>query len=213
MKGRATRLIDADLDAALYEVDRLRERLCTLLESHQRPASLPAAAGPQSAELMKLLVSMRSMIESRDASAALDGVRDVLVNVIGTDEFVIYAIDPHDETLVPIAGAGEQFQSSNRLPLYTGWVGQVVRSGTLVVADDRAGAAEPPGAPDLSAVVPLRVLDRVIGAIVIARLLPRRELTGPCDREILRTLGAYAATAIIAAGRRSGWRELPRDVR
>jgi hypothetical protein len=213
MSGRPTRLVDADLDAALCESDRLREQLSTLLTSHQQLSSLLVAADTRTGELMKVLVSVRTMIESRDAGAALDGVRDILVNVIGTDDFVIYAIDPRDQMLVPLAGVGELLQSSSRLPLYTGWVGEVVRSGALVITDDRTDAARHPEGADVAAVVPLKVLDRVVGAIVIARLLPHRELLGSCDREVLRMLGAYAATAIIAAGRRSGWRELPRELR
>jgi hypothetical protein len=62
---------------------------------------------------------------------------------------------------------------------------------------------------NVAAVVPLCVIDRVLGAIVIARLLPHREALSICDRDILRLLGAYAATAIIAADRRGEWNQLP----
>ena len=58
-------------------------------------------------------------------------------------------------------------------------------------------------------VAPLRVLDRVVGAIVIGELLPHRAPLDRCDREILELLGSYAATAIIAAARRRRWRRLP----
>jgi GAF domain-containing protein len=65
----------------------------------------------------------------------------------------------------------------------------------------------------VAAVVPLKVLDRVVGAIVIGSLLPHRELLGGRDREILGLLAAYAATAIIAADRRARWRQLPDALR
>jgi hypothetical protein len=212
MSGNVNRVIDEDLDAALGEADRLREQVSALLATHQQLSSLLVAADTRTGDLMKLLVSVRTMIESRDAAAALDGLQDILVNVIGTDDFVVYSIEPRDKMLVPVAGVGELLQSSSRVPLYSGWIGEVVRSGALMIERDRS-SLRVPRSPDVAAVVPLKVLDRVVGAIVISRLLPHRELLGACDREILGLLGVYAATAIIAAGRRAGWRELPRELR
>jgi hypothetical protein len=203
---------DDDLDAALDEADRLRIQVSTLLATHRQLSTLLVAADTRSGELLKLLVTVRAMIEARNSTAALDSLQDILVNVIGSDDFIIYSIDPRDRTLVPIAGTGASSLTWSRVSLDESWLGDVVRGGSLFMGRERVLADEDRPS-DVAAVVPLKVLDRVVGAIVIARLFPHRELLGACDREILGLLGVYAATVIIAADRRARWRQLPNALR
>jgi len=211
MTVRAPRLYDEQLDASLAEVDRLRVQVSTLLETHQQLSTLLVAADTRVGDLMKLLVAVRAMIESRDANAALESLQDILVNVIGCDEFSVYSIDPRERMLVPIAGSGEFVRPSDRVPLDGTWLGDLVEAGSLHIARERATHERRHS--DVAAVVPLRVLDRVVGAIVITSLFPHREILGTCDREVLGLLGAYASTAIIAADRRARWRQLPDALR
>jgi hypothetical protein len=204
---------DDDLLSALGEADRLRLQLAVLLTSHGQLARLLVTADTRAGDLMKLLVAVRVLIESRDAAAALDSLRDILVNVVGTDDFAIYSIDSRAKVLVPIAVVGASVRTADRMSLDRGWIGEVVRSGELLIEPEGGSSRRRGRIPDVAAVVPLKVLDRIVGAIVIARMLPHRELLGACDREVLGLLGVYAATAIIAADRRAGWRELPGTLR
>jgi hypothetical protein len=211
--ARANFTGDAELEAAFGEADRLRLQVATLLATHQQLATLLVVADTRAGDMMKLLVAVRVLIESRDAAAALDSLRDILVNVIGTNDFAIYSLDSHGKALVPIAVVGEAMRTADRMPLDKGWIGEVVSSGDLLIEPEGGSSRRRGRIPEVAAVVPLKVLDRIVGAIVIARMLPHRELLGACDREILALLGVYAATAIIAADRRAGWRELPGTLR
>ena len=213
MSARPSCRIDDDLDAALGEAERLRAQVATLLTTHHQLATLLVVADTRAGDMMKLLVAVRVLIESRDAAAALDSLRDILVNVVGTNDFAIYSLDSYGKALVPIAVVGESMRTADRMPLDSGWIGEVVRSGQLLIEPEDGSARRRGRIPDVAAVVPLKVLDRIVGAIVIARMLPHRELLGTCDRELLGLLGVYAATAIIAADRRAGWRELPGTLR
>jgi GAF domain-containing protein len=211
MTARPVRVYDDELDAALAEAERLRGQVTTLLNTHQQISSLLVAADTRVGDFMKLFVTIRAMIESRDANAALASLQDILVNVIGCEQFTIYSIDPRDRMLVPVSGSSAFVRASDGISLDQSWLGDVVRSGVMLVTTKRQ-----PGerrVADVAAVVPLKVLDRVVGAIVIGSLLPHRELLGGRDREILGLLAAYAATAIIAADRRARWRQLPDALR
>lgn len=201
--------VDDDLDAALAEAERLRVQVSTLLATQRQLSSLLVAADTRTGDLMKLIVTVRSLIESRDAAAAMESLQDILVNVIGSDDFTIYSIDPRRRLLVAVAGTNTQPRASDHVPLTDSWLGSVVRSGTLYVARPADRPTARRASADVAAVVPLRILDRVVGAIVLARLVVHREPLNACDRDILALLGAYAATAIIAADRRDRWRELP----
>ncbi len=198
-----------DLEAALAEADRLRVQVSTLLSTQRQLSSLLVAADTRTGDLMKLIVTVRALIESRDAAAAMESLQDILVNVIGADDFTIYSIDPRQQLLVAIAGTNTHARASDHVPVNDSWLGSVVHSGTLFVTRPIDRTVAKPKYADVAAVIPLRVLDRVVGAIVVARLLPHRERLDGCDREILALLGVYAATAIIAADRRGRWRELP----
>jgi hypothetical protein len=202
-----------DLLVALAEADRLRAQVATLLATQRQLSTLLVAADSRTGAMMKLLVAVRSMIESRNATAALASLQDILVNVIGANDFIVYATDPREQTLVPIAGTGASARAARRLPINEGWLATVVRSGALLIGSARSAESRRYRAADVQAVVPLRVLDRVVGAIVVASILPHREPLGDCDREILGLLGVYAATVIIAADRRARWRQLPLALR
>jgi GAF domain-containing protein len=199
---------DDDLPAALAEADRLRLQVSTLLVTQRQLSTLLVAADTRTGALLKLLVAVRALIESRNAPAAMESLQDILVTVLGAEKFTIYAIDPRQQLLVAIAGTSTPTDASDRVPLHDSWLGGVVRSAAVHVPRDTDRPARR-GDTDVVAVVPLRVLDRVVGAIVITRLVPHREALDSCDREVLGLLGVYAATAIIAADRRGRWRELP----
>lgn len=197
-----------DLITALDDADRLRAQLEHVMATNRSLSVLLLNSDARGGELMKMLVAVRALIESRDAPAALAGLEDILVNVVGTADYLIYSLDEENDSLVPIAALGDAFATSGRVPLNGSWLGDVVRTGEVLISRARPASRRNPDA-GIAAVVPLRVVDRVLGAIVIGQVLPHRESLDLCDREVLRLLGAYAATAIIAADRRGDWNQLP----
>jgi GAF domain-containing protein len=197
-----------DLTGALSETDRLRSQVEQMIATNHNLSALLLSSDTRGGEMMKLLVAVRALIESRDAAAAIAGLHDILVHVVGASDFFIYALDHAADELVPVSGIGSSFHSTERLSLVAGWLGDVVRAGEVLIARPH-GNAVPFGGLTTAAVVPLKVLDRVLGAILIARVLPQRAPLDACDRDVLGLLGAYAATAIIAAERRREWHRLP----
>lgn len=197
-----------DLAGALNETDRLRSQVELMVATNHNLSALLLSSDTRSGEMMKLLVAVRALIESRDAAAAIAGLHDILVNVVGASDFFIYALDDAADELIPISGIGSSFSADERLPLGKTWLGGVVHAGEMVIARPH-GNDVPFGGLTTAAVVPLKVLDRVLGAILVARVLPQRAPLDVCDRDVLGLLGAYAATAIIAAERRREWHRLP----
>lgn len=197
-----------ELDAALHDTDRLRAQLEHVMDTNRSLSTLLLNSDARGGELMKMLVAVRALIESRDAASALAGLEDILVNVIGAADYLIYTLDEASNSLVPIAVLGDAFSSSGSVAIEGSWLGDVVRTGEVLIARVRTGVRKQPN-HRVAAVVPLRVVNRVLGAIVIGDVLSHRDSLNLCDREVLRLLGAYAATAIIAADRRGEWCQLP----
>jgi len=205
---RPAQALHDDITNALNETDRLRGQVEQMVATNHNLSALLLSSDTRSGEMMKLLVAVRALIESRDAAAAIAGLHDILVNVVGASDFFIYALDHDADELVPVSGCGATFHAEERLPLGMSWLGGVVRAGEVLIARPH-GQPVPLGGLTTAAVVPLKVLDRVLGAILVARVLPQRAPLDTCDRDVLGLLGAYAATAIIAAERRREWHRLP----
>ncbi len=200
--------LDDDLALALDESDRLQVQLEHMAAANHNLSELLLNIDAQNDKLLKLLVAMRSLVESSSGAVALRRLQDILVTVIGSAEFLIYSVDNTIGSLVPIAGAGAAFDDDAAVSLHESTLGGMVRMGEVVVTPEHPHLAH---RDDFSAaaVVPLKVLDRVVGAIVINRLIPQRKSLGECDRDVLGLLGAYAASAIITADQRPEWNQLP----
>lgn len=200
--------LNDDLSGALCETERLRRQVEQMVVTNHNLSAVLLSTDARSGELMKLLVAVRALIEAHDAAAAIAGLHDILVNVVGAEDFYIYRLDCESDVLVPLSGSGTSFHREARLPLGESWLGRVVHSGQVLVSRTH-GHSVPFGGLTTAAVIPLKVIDRVLGAILVARVLPQRGPLDADDREMLGLLGAYAATAIIAAERRREWHSLP----
>ncbi|MDB4907044.1 MAG: hypothetical protein JWO05_1828 [Gemmatimonadetes bacterium] len=186
------------------EERKLREQVEQLASTSRNISSLLMAAEHRNGEMMKLLTTVRRMIESRDGAEVLAGVQEILVSVIGTEQYVIYALGG-DDTLVPIAGMGDCYLDARRRSPSRNELALVIRAGRSIVGRVQRHAFPLPDGQEMAACLPLSIIDRVVGAIVIHRLLPHREALDACDEEVLKLLATYAATAIIAAEQRATW--------
>jgi hypothetical protein len=145
---------------------------------------------------------VRARISANDTCTALASVKDILIDVMGCADFTVYSVDRDTDRLVPISRATDEALSRDPVPLHGSWIGAAVRAGELLISPRSDWGLRPrPG--DVGAIVPLAVLDRIVGAIVIGDVLPHREPLGHCDREILGLVGALAATVIVLADRQA----------
>jgi hypothetical protein len=82
------------------------------------------------------------------------------------------------------------------LPVSSGSIGQVVRSGETYVSEGGPSSTLR-GVGGLSACFPLKAPGRVMGAVAIFGLLPQKLALEPFDREIFELLGTQAARALL----------------
>ena len=81
------------------------------------------------------------------------------------------------------------------VPLGSGIVGMVADSGERFVAAE--AIVKPFGREEnLTVCIPLKLVDRVVGAIGIFRLLQQKEGLEPVDFELFDLLGSHAASAL-----------------
>jgi len=146
----------------------------------------------QNSDLTHLWVASNQLHASLDRSQVLAAMKEIIINLLGSEELAVFEISPDGKTLelvdsFGLDGAKEKFA---RIPLGAGSIGEVARNGEPVVND-------PPPAEGLTACVPLMLGSQAVGAVAVFKLLPQK-LGGlrPLDKDLLELLRAQAGLAL-----------------
>jgi hypothetical protein len=170
-----------DLLAMHREVSRYRAQNAALVSANRDLIAQLVEATQNGGRHLRTLVAFHQLLDGSDVAAGLRNVSEILVNIIGTENFAIVTIDGRAAPRV-VAGHGDALDRARH-------------------ADATLDAL----AAEAMRVVPLRLGSRTVGVIVIDALLPHRDGLGPADEDVLEVLGRHAATAIIASAERSEW--------
>jgi len=112
---------------------------------------------------------------------------EICVNLVGANEVVVYVVDEKRGVLVPALERATH--GAEEITLGKGPIGELVASGEVTARFD----GDPP------VVIPLRLHDRTVGAVVIRTwLLQKRELT-TLDGELFAVIRDQGATALYSA--------------
>jgi GAF domain-containing protein len=149
----------------------------------------------QNTNLANLYVATYQLHGTLDRDRVLAAIKEVIINLIGSEELGIWEITGDNLTLLDSFGIDPQQWERVALDGDGGLIGLVAETGQRYVA----GEADIIGAGPqqaLSACIPLKLDDTVIGVIGIFRLLPQKEGFEPIDLELFDLLGSHAATAL-----------------
>ena len=136
-------------------------------------------------------LSLSQMKGASTRQEAIATVKDILTNFIGTEQFACLMFQkgqPRSECLFSMGVGDDQLAS--------------LRSDTQVITD--TVAEKPPG---VVAVVPLRLREEMVGAIVVLGLLPQKNSLENVDYALFDLLSEHAAASIVSG------REAMMDVR
>lgn len=175
------RVLRAELLEAHRELSRLRMQNEQIISSNRDLSGLLTRTAQRSGDLVKIIVAFRRLLEACDAGSALRSIEEILINVVGTEDFAILMVT--DVPLMRVVGGmGPVRETSRKAP---------PTLDQLFDADAHA--------------IPLHIADRVVGAIVIRAMLPHRDPLNGADDQVLSLLSRFAATAVLAADHRQSW--------
>jgi hypothetical protein len=178
------RILRQELLEAHRELGRLRSQNEQLVGSNRDLSSLLATTDKRSGELVKIIVAFRRLLDSEDAGSALRCIEEIVVNLIGSENFVMLLLDEHDVAR-PVGGFGDALTQAHVLP---------------PSLDELHHSA--------SRLVPLYIAGEIVGAICIMELLPHKDEINFNDEQVLSLLSKYAATVIMSAIHRADWRRV-----
>jgi nitrate/nitrite-specific signal transduction histidine kinase len=187
------------VQALLDENERLERALAnaqTELETRNRDfAERYLEVEQQNTNLANLYVASYQLNGTLDRERVVAAVQEIVINLIGSEELAIWELDEELDALSLISSFGINHREWAGVPLGSGVVGTVADSGERFVAAE--ADVKPFGREEnLTACIPLKLDDRVVGAIGIFRLLQQKQGLEPVDFELFDLLGSHAASAL-----------------
>jgi nitrate/nitrite-specific signal transduction histidine kinase len=172
--------------AANAELERLRARFDEIAGENQRFAEQYQHIEEQSSNLANLYVASYQLHTSVDRDAVLTAIQEIVINLIGSEQLAIYE---HD---------GDAFRLATQFGLDDEQVATRV-AGEYAVEKLGEGHIFDGNPQPLTASVPLRIGERVIGAILVFRLLEHKLSLEVVDHELFDLLAVHASTALYCA--------------
>ena len=147
--------------------------------------------------LANLYVASFQLHSTLDLRELTQIILEILLNFVGAKTFAIQLVDEErgrlrtlasegvDKSRVPEGGAGD------------GRVGEVVKSGQPFIDGERLRMRADLERPLI--IVPLKIRDKVVGAVIIWDLLSQKTALADVDYELFNLLAAHAASALQGA--------------
>ncbi|MGC3999474.1 MAG: GAF domain-containing protein [Anaeromyxobacter sp.] len=175
------------------EVDRLRARVRALEEENGQLGDALVEAMDRADELVQQVATLIRIHGAAQVEELLQAMQEVVIDVIGSGELGIYALQDGSLRLLRALGR-EGGGHPERIAMGQGTAGRVAAAGRPWVAA-RDGAPDP-GEDELTACVPLLAEGRVVGLITIYRLLVHKPELREADLVVLELLAIHGGQAL-----------------
>jgi hypothetical protein len=176
---------------AQAERDRARERLAEVEAEHQRISDDYVAVQERSTELTQLYVALERLHGGLTRADALAAIQEIVINLVGSEELALFELRGGALSLVHAFGVRPG-------AIEEAWVGEGAigraATGRPYVAGREGPAAA--GEEDLTAAIPLRAGDAVVGVLAVYRLLGHKPVLGESDQDVFDLLSTHAGLAL-----------------
>jgi len=183
-----------DRDVATLELERLRARYDDVEHENETYAEKYHQIETQSSNLSNLYVASYQLHASVERESVLSTIQEIVVNLIGSEEVAIFEFHADANEFRLASAFGVEQTKLKSFKAGSGPIGSRLLSGEVFVNDHVSG-----GEDKLTACVPLRIGERITGAILVFRLLEHKQGLQPVDHELFELLAIHASTALYCA--------------
>ena len=195
---RLTTLV-AELQLALEHRDALekmlKERVASVEEEGQRFAAKVVEIEQQNTNLANLYVASYQLNGTLDRDRVIEAIKEIIINLIGCEELGIWEADEDCGHLALAGSFGIDVDDWSTVRTGAGVIGSVAATGERFVAGETSLVPMTREA-GLTACIPLKLDDRVIGVIAMFQLLQQKHGLEPVDFELFDLLASHAASAL-----------------
>lgn len=184
-------------DRVQQEQSDLRRQLALIEAENQQFSFQYLEVESQNNNLANLYVASYQLHSTLDRDEVVDAIKEIVINLIGSEELAIYEMSPEGTALRLVGSFGIDPLAYATVPVGSGLIGKAAASGEAIYpAKGTPQAQATPRESQLTACVPLKLENRVIGALAVFRLLPQKSGLETVDFELFNLLGTHAATAL-----------------
>jgi regulator of replication initiation timing len=184
--------LEAERDRSLEAQTVLIERLSHIEEESRAFAARYVEVEQQNTNLANLYVASYQLHGTLDRERVLAAIKEIVINLIGSEELAVWELDRDYDGLVLIDSFGIDASRWAALPLDSpNIVSKVAASGETYVAGPSTHYDK-----NLIACIPLKLDEKVIGVIGIFSLLPQKNGLEAVDFELFDLLATHGATAL-----------------
>jgi transcriptional regulator with GAF, ATPase, and Fis domain len=147
--------------------------------------------------LANLYIASFQLHSTLDFKEVLQIILEIIINLIGAEEFGILLLDEKTNRLEPVASEGVATSEMMPISIGKGIIGEAASSGENYFIDSMAGYVRNFEKPLVC--IPLKIKEHVIGVIVIYKLLVQKDEFTSVDYELFTLLAGHAATAVFSS--------------
>jgi len=148
--------------------------------------------------LANLYISSYQLHSSLDFNEVLRIIMEIIINLIGAEQFALFLLDEKTRILKAVASEGIDLEDMPSFTVGDTIVGNAVGTGESYYGEDTS-AKEPIDMAEPLVCIPMKIKERVIGAIAVYKLFQQKDCFTKLDYELFSMLAGHAATAIFSS--------------
>jgi hypothetical protein len=188
--------LERELDRHRKDKLHVEERLAAMEAERRAYLERYLSVEEQNSNVSSLYVAMLRLHGSIDHADVLAAIREIVINLVGSEELVIFETNVEGTALIVSSAIGVDASTLARIPFGKGIIGQCAAGAKTYLAKEDSAPPPREGEGDLTACVPLVVDGAVTGAIAIFRLLRHKPKLEAIDHELFALLGTHGASAL-----------------
>jgi hypothetical protein len=189
-----SQVLEQEVQNLKTELASLRSELSSVENENREFVDRYVRLERQNNDLLSMYVATYRLHSTLDSTEVVGTIKEIVINLVGSEVFGVYVVDETSQRLTLVAHEGLDPERFGSARVGEGLIGKAAAAGKLWVAPPETDLKADTGQP--IAVIPLKIGERVIGAIAIFRLLMQKDAFGAVDYELFELLGGHAATAL-----------------
>ncbi len=149
--------------------------------------------------LANLYVASYQLHSTLDFNESLKIILEIVMNLIGAEEFSITMLDEKTNELSIVAQEGMGPEARASIKLGEGIIGKAAKSGEAYYREGDPTSLKGVDYTHPLVCIPLKIKEHVIGVIAIYKLLVQKQAFSNVDYELFSMLAGHAATAIFSS--------------
>jgi len=185
------------IEALELEKEEILGQIKQVEEENQNFANRYVEIEEENNMLANLYIASYQLHSTLDFKEVLQIIIEIVINLVGSEEFGVLLLDEKTNRLEPVASEGIETSELPSVAVGKGIIGGAVKSGENYFIDSLEGYERDFEKPIVC--IPLKIKEHVIGVIAIYKLFTQKDEFTNVDYELFTLLAGHAATAVFSS--------------